>query len=371
MKVVITNQEINSALTLVQNIFGRKTTMPILNNVLLSATDGKFKILASNLDIATLVQVPANIAKEGKTTVSGKLFSEICRELPSSEDVTLTKGEGERLEIITKNSSLRMVGASADEYPSVPGMSIKTKQKISAALLLEMIEKSLYAASTEEARYNLNGVCFESIQDKKGASLRLVATDGNRLAMATRPIKESTLPAHVIVPSRGLQEVKKILERETAGDVGIEVSEGFLVLESPSVKVAVRLIDGEFPDYSMVIPSKAGETAKIKGGDFSQALRRVSLLVSDKGKGVRLDFFKNRLRISGSSPELGEAVEELPIEYSGSDLSIGFNAEYFRDFVSTLKQDEELTLELHGNQGPAKMYGQDETAMGIVMPMRL
>jgi DNA polymerase-3 subunit beta len=374
MKIITQNAEINSSLSLVQNVFGKKTTMPILNNVLISAKDGKLSILGSNLDIAILVKVPATVVKEGKTTVNGNLFTKICRELPAAEDITLTRGENERLEVITKNSSLRVVGASADEYPNVPGISIATKHKISAALLLEMIEKTVYATSTEEARYNLNGVCFESVTDKKGLSLRLVATDGNRLAMITRPIKgmtTSTMPNHVIVPSRGLQEVRRVLEREAAGDVGIEVSEGFLVIEAPSVKIAVRLIDGEFPDYSMVVPTKSGEPAKMSGALLSQALLRVSLLVSDKGKGVRLDFFKNRLRISGSSPELGEAVEELPIEYAGKDMSIGFNAEYYRDFIATLKEEEEMTIELHDLQGPAKLYGRDESAFSIVMPMRM
>jgi DNA polymerase-3 subunit beta len=249
-----------------------------------------------------------------------------------------------------------------------------------------MINKTLYAVSLDEGRYNMNGVCVELIKEGKASSLRMIATDGHRLAMITRPIEGvefSALSAkgtsksgsgvdHVIVPRKGLGEVRKALESVGDAPVGVDVVGGFLVVESGSWKMVVQLLDSEFPNYEQVVPKAAGTKIAVLSSQLAHALKRVSLVVSDKTKGVRLDFFNNLVRISSSSPEVGEAQEELEIQYKGRDFSVGFNARYIIDALATVGENQPYVLELAGETGPGKMYAEsDESAIGVVMPLRL
>lgn len=374
MDITISKAELNRALYLTQSIVERKTTMPILANVLISASDRRLKISATDLEITAMATASAEVRSPGSTTINAKVFGDIVRELPEGE-VTLKLGEGERVEITAKNSKLKMIGATAEEYPSLAGMAFSPKSKIAANQLLEMIEKTLYAVSFDETRYNLNGVCFEVIGGKgkkDSQSLRMVATDGHRLALITRPVTGMTFTERVIVPRKGLTEVKKIVEGAGDKDIGFDVHDGFMVVESGDAKIAMRLIDGEFPDYNQVLPKDKGVVATLNGGDVSQALRRVALMVSDKNKCVKLDFSKSKLRVSSSSPELGEATEELAVSYDGKPLSVGFNAKYLLDIAASIKEAQNLAMELHGELGPGRFFAEgDEAYLAIVMPMRL
>lgn len=374
MEITIAKAELARALYLTQSIVERKTTMPILANVLISAADRKVKFSATDLEITAVATVPAEVRSPGSTTVNAKVFGDIVRELPEG-DVTLRLTEGHRIEVTARTSKVRINGVTADEYPSLPGVGFAPKTKFSSAQLLEMIEKTLYAVSLDETRYNLNGVCFELVPGKgkkDGRSLRMVATDGHRLALITRPVGDMELPEQSIVPRKGLTEIKKFLDAGSDKPVTMDFHNGFLVVESGDAKVAMRLIDGEFPDYNQVLPQKKGVDAVINSAEFAQALRRVALMVTDKGKCVKLDFAKNKLRISSSSPELGEANEELEVKYPGAPLSIGFNARYLLDIASSLQENQPLTIELHGELGPGRFFPEgDESYTAIVMPMRL
>ncbi len=374
MDITISKAELNRALYLTQSIVERKTTMPILVNVLISASDRKLKIAATDLEITAMATAAAEVRSPGSTTVNAKVFADIVRELPDGE-VTVKLGEGERVEITAKNSKLKMIGVTAEEYPSLSGLAFTPKSKLPAPQLLEMIEKTLYAVSFDETRYNLNGVCFE-LTGGKGKkdpqSLRMVATDGHRLALVTRPVSGMSFTERVIVPRKGLTEVKKIVEGAGDKDIGFDIVDGFLVVESGDAKIAMRLIDGEFPDYNQVLPKDKGTVATLNAGEFAQALRRVVLMVSDKNKCVKLDFAKSSLRISSSSPELGEASEELAVSYDGKPLSVGFNAKYLLDIALSIQESQNLAMELHGELGPGRCYAEgDEAYEAIVMPMRL
>lgn len=382
MNIIVSKDELSRALSIINNIVEKKTTMPIMANVLISAEDGHVRFSGSDLEITALATAPAKVKERGSTTVNAKMLSEIVRELPGG-DVALTLGDGERLEIKAHNTKLRIIGVSAQEYPSLPGLSIETKNKISAQTLLEMINNTIYAVSTDETRFNLSGVCFEMLEkdgtkivrQKKASangSLRLVATDGHRLALTTRPVDHVTFSGRVIAPRKGLAELRKILEECGDSEVGIEITEGFIVAETPTSKVSMRLVDGEFPDYARAFPDKDGTKVVVSSNDLSQALRRVALVVSDKQKCVKFDLSNGTLRISSSSPELGDATEELPIEYKGSPITVGFNAKYLLDITSALTEDQRLVMELNGETGPGKFYPEgDDSSIGIVMPMRI
>lgn len=377
MDIIISKEELNKGLLLARSIVEQKTTMPILTNVLLSAGEGGLKIAATDLEITALAFAKAEVKSKGSTTVSAKILGELVRELPDG-DVRIKLGQGERLEVAAGNTKLIMNGVSADEFPSLPGLGFEVKGKISSAQLEDMIDNTLYAVSMDEARFNLGGVCFEMFEEgagkgKKGSkSLRMVATDGHRLAMTTRPVGNLDFAERVIVPRKGLSEIRKLLSGLDDRDIGIGIYEGFLVIDTPEAKVSMRLIDGEFPDYNQVLPKQKGALATVQSEDLAQALRRASLMVTDKGKGVRMDFAKGELRISSSSPELGEAKESLPLKYEGEPLTVGFNAKYVSEIAASLKESQPLCVELHGELGPGMFYPErDESYVSIVMPMRL
>jgi DNA polymerase-3 subunit beta len=259
-------------------------------------------------------------------------------------------------------------------------MSLEVKNKVSAVQLLEMINKTSYAVSPDDTRINLNGLCIELAKETQGAakgkskerSMRFVATDGHRLAMVTRPIAGLSFDGNALVSRKAVGEIRKMLEMIGDREVGIDIAERFLILEGQGNKIAIVLMDAEFPDYNQVLPKQKGKIAVMKSGELAQALRRVALMVTDKGKCVKFDFSKDLLRISSSSPDLGEASEELEINYKGDQLSAGFNAKYIIDITSSLTEDQPLVMELNGELGAGKFYPEsDESYTAIVMPMRL
>jgi DNA polymerase-3 subunit beta len=351
----------------------------------MSAQDSTFKITASDVEITAASLGKAAVKGKGAITVSSKMFGDLVRELPDGE-VTIRTGDRDRIEVMAGASKLKIVGVSAEEYPVPTSINLATKCKLPAQTLVEMINKTLYAVSLDEGRYNMSGVCFELIKEGKKSSLRMIATDGHRLAMITRPLegveftslkpkgakKEDYERDHVIVPRKGLAEVRKALE--TAGDstVGVDIIQGCLVVEGASWKLVVQLVDSEFPNYEHVMPKEPGTKVAVLSSELSHALKRVSLVVSDKNKSVRLDLFNGLVRISSSSPEVGEGVDEIDIQYKGRDMSIGFNARYLIEALATVGENQPFVLEISNETGPTKIYAEaDESAIGIVMPMRL
>ncbi len=371
MEVTINKGELEKLLYLTESIVQKKTTMPILQNLLLSADNGQLRSSASDLEISAVARAQAKVTSAGSITVNAKVFGGVVRELPDG-DIQFKVVDGDRLELKAGKSKLKIIGVSAQEYPSLAGLAYEVKGKINSKQLVEMINKTVYAVSMDENRFNLSGVCFDLVKENKGAALRLAATDGHRIALITRAVDDIDFNGPVIVPRKGLVELKKLLDSVNNTQVGFGIEGGFVILETPTSKMSVRLVDGEFPDYTQVIPKQKGAVAIIPGTEFSQALRRVVLLVVEKNKCVRLDFSNSHLRISSSSPELGEAQEELEITYKGQPLSIGFNAIYLLDVAASIGENQPLQIELNGELGPGKFGAEnDESYMAIVMPMRI
>lgn len=375
MNLTISKTELSRGLYLTQSIVEKRTTMPILVNLLLTALNGELTIASTDLEITSVATLSASVKSRGSTTVNAKVLSDIVKELPEG-DVKLELTDGERLEITAGKSKFRVIGTSSEEYPGLPGIGVDVKGSIKSHQFLEMINKTIYAVSHDETRYNLSGVCFDTGESgksrKKPADLKMVATDGHRLAMITREVENIPPLERVIVPRKGLLEIRKLIDSEEDQDIGFDIQDGFLVVQAKGCKISVRLIDGEFPDYNQVVPQKKGVIASVAGADFIAALRRAVLMVTDKNKCVRLDFASDTLSITSSSPELGDSKEEVSIDYSGKPLTIGFNARYLLEFASSIGEERRLNIELHGETGPGRFFAEDdESYIGIVMPMRL
>ena len=384
MELTVPKQEISKLLHITATIAEKKATRPILANLLLEATKDTFRITGSDEELVAVASTKASVVAQGAITVGAKVLAELVRELPD-EDVTIRTSEGARVEVISGKTRLKIVGTSPEEYPTPKGLDLPATSKVSAGVLAELINRTVYAVSQDEGRYNLSGACLELCKDGKLSVLRMSATDGHRLASISRsvdPVKFSSLEvtdlaaealgAHVIIPRKGLTEIRKALEVAGDGNVGMDVINGFFVVEFPGCKLVVRLLDGEFPNYQRVIPKDQGSKVVVLSDTLAHALRRMSLVVSDKGKGVRMDVFPNLMRMSSSSPELGEGQEEIEVQYQGPNFSIGFNSKYVLDVIASLGENQPLVIELSKDMGAGKFYNEsDESSFAVVMPIRL
>ncbi len=375
MELKIGAQELAKALGRSQGIVEKKSTMPILSHVLLEAKKGdQLVVSATDLDLAVSSEHACEVLKEGSLAVSARHLYEIVRALPE-QSVTLRKASNNYLEVKSGPSEFKIVGLPAEDFPALPRFDKVPFVDVSPATLLEMIERTFFAVSNDETRYNLNGVFFEPT----GAVLRLVATDGHRLSLAEREVGEGFgLKRGVILPKKGLQELKRLLaEAAESGEEKPEAKLGFVensaIFRRPGVVLVMRLIEGLFPDYKQVIPKAGEKQLRLGRARFLETLRRVSLLSSDKAHAVKLELGKGALRVLSQNPDLGEAKEEVPVEYAGEPLKIGFNARYIMDVLQVLRSNE-VVFELADDLSPGVLKGGEEADQGftaVVMPMRI
>jgi DNA polymerase III subunit beta len=375
MELKIGVQELSRALGRSQGIVEKKSTMPILSHVLLEARkSGQLIVSATDLDLAVSSEHACEVLKEGSLAVSARHLYEIVRALPEAS-VTLKRAQNNYLEVKSGPAEFRIVGLPAEDFPALPKFDKVPFADVEPALLLEMIERTFFAVSTDETRYNLNGVYFEPSE----GALRMVATDGHRLSLADKPLAGAFgLKRGVILPKKGLSELKKLLSEATeGGEEKPEAKLGFLensaIFRRPGVVLVMRLIEGLFPDYKQVIPKQGEKIVKLGRGRFAETLRRISLLSSDKAHAVKLELSNGVLKVLSQNPDLGDAKEEVPVEYEGEPLKIGFNARYLTEVLAVLRSGDVL-LELADDLSPGVLRGADEADQGftaVVMPMRI
>ncbi|MGC3999746.1 MAG: DNA polymerase III subunit beta [Anaeromyxobacter sp.] len=375
MELKIGVTELAKALGRSQGIVEKKSTMPILSHVLLEARkSGQLVVSATDLDLAVSSEHPCEVVKEGALAVSARHLYEIVRALPENT-VTLKKANNNYLEVRCGPSEFRIVGLPAEDFPALPKFDKVAFADIQPKVLLEMIDRTFFAVSTDETRYNLNGVFFEP----GAGTLRMVATDGHRLSLAEQAFESNFgLKRGVILPKKGLNELKKLLgEAVESGEESPEAKLGFVensaIFRRPGVVLVMRLIEGLFPDYKQVIPKQGEKIIKVGVERFDKTLRRVSLLSSDKAHAVKLELGAGVLRVLSQNPDLGEAKEEVPVEYEGEALKIGFNARYLTEVLSVVKS-KDVVFELADDLSPGVMKGSDEADQGftaVVMPMRI
>ncbi len=375
MELKIGSQDLARALGRSQGIVERKSTMPILSHVLLEARKGnELQISATDLDLSVSSTHTCELAREGAVAVPAKYLYEIVRALPE-QTVTLKRASNNYLEVKSGPSEFRIVGLPAEDFPALPRFEKLNFVDVDPKSLLDQIERTFFAASNDETRYNLNGVFFEP----QGAVLRLVATDGHRLTVSERPLAgDFALKKGVILPKKGLQELRKLLteaaesgQEKPSSQLGF--AENSAVFKRPGVILVMRLIEGLFPDYQQVIPKPGEKIIKIGRQRFLETLRRVSLLSSDKSHAVKLELSAGTLRVLSQNPDLGDAREDVPVEYAGEPLKIGFNSRYLTDVVAALKADD-VQLELADDLSPVVLKGAGEADAGytaVVMPMRI
>ena len=351
-----------------QSIVERRNTMPILANVLIESEKGDIRVTATDLEVGVRGSVEGEVVKEGTVTVNAKKLYEIIREVPT-DPVQLKRLDNDWVEIKSGKSVFKIVGMEAREFPQFPKFDGKGLSTMPAVTIREMIERTIFSVSTDETRYSLNGVYIEEGVEGK---VRMVATDGHRLAFEERTLGSLGLAKGVILPRKGLAEVKRLMESGDEGMISLGFMENMGLVTKGNVELFMRLIEGDFPDYTKVIPSGNPNIAGIDHDELHQALRRVSILSSERYKGIKMDFSNGKIAISANNPDLGEAVEEVEARYNGKSLSIGFNARYLLDVLGVLGGEGEITIELKDELSPSviRKTGND-SYLYVLMPMRL
>lgn len=375
MKLTISKGELLTGLSRLQSIVEKRNSMPILANVLIRATvkgeePAQLHLAATDLEVGIQSSHDAQVEQAGGLTVGAKKLFEIVRELPD-ENIFLDATANAYLNLKCARSNFTLAGTSSEEYPTLPNFTPEKTAIVQAAVLSLMIERTIYAASVDETRYNLNGVYLE-VLDEPGR-IRMVATDGHRLASVDRTLSEDPLGLEngVIIPRKGLGELKKLVDEDDADEIELAFEGNNGLARKGRVTLVMRLIEGEFPNYAQVLPTKIERSIVISTEDFHRALRRVALLSSERSKAVKLELVPGRLTISSSNPDLGDAREELDIDFAGEEITIGFNARYLLDALSTLRA-KEVRFGLQNDLAPAQLVPtDDEDTLAVVMPMRV
>lgn len=372
MKVTIEQAALLKALGHVYRVVERRNTIPILSNVLIRADERKLWLQATDLDIEVTEVIDAEVGQAGATTVPAHVLHDIVRKLPDGAQVSLEQtGDGMQLLLRSGRSRFTLQTLPATDFPDLAAGAMSHSFEVAATELRRLVEKTQFAVSTEETRYYLNGIYLHAVQGEAGAALRAVATDGHRLAQADTPAPKGAagMPG-VIVPKKTVGEVQKLLA-EAQGDVKVELSSAKIRFTSGAVVFTSKLIDGTFPDYGRVIPTRNDKRLTVDLQEFAKSVDRVSTISSERGRAVKLALGDGKLTLSVNNPDAGQATEELSVDYEDAPLEIGFNARYLLDITQQLDGDTAL-FKLAEPGSPTLIQDREGApTLYVLMPMRV
>ncbi len=372
MKVTVERAALLRSLGHVHRVVERRTTIPILSNVLLRARDGGLQLKATDLDIEVTETIPAEVTTAGSTTVPAHVIYDIVRKLPEGAQVSLEiAGDGGQMQIRSGRSRFMLQALPEGDFPDLAAGDLPHRFALPAGDLKRLIDKTQFAISTEETRYYLNGIFFNTLDAGNGPVLRAVATDGHRLARVEMPAPQGAqgMPG-VIVPRKAVAEIQKLVENGEEA-IDIELSSAKVRLTFGGVVLTSKLIDGTFPDYQRVIPQGNDKQLVVERADFAKAVDRVSTISSERGRAVKLALNEGRLTLSVNNPDSGSATEEIEVDYDAPALDIGFNARYLLDITSQLDGDTAL-FKLADPGSPTLIQDRDGApALYVLMPMRV
>ncbi|NPU85630.1 MAG: DNA polymerase III subunit beta [Syntrophaceae bacterium] len=353
-------------------IVEKKTTMPILNNVLIAAQPEKVTISATDLEIAVMVGYGADVKTEGRVTLSARKLHELVRET-QGETVHFVKNEKELVTITCDKAVYRIPGLGAGEYPNVAEEEGIQYFAISSEDVLELIRKTFFAISTDPLRKNLTGVLFESQKKESGTEIRMVATDGHRMAMAWTLMDPEKafleLEKGIILPRKGLGEIRKLLD-DSNGEVRMGVHQGMCVFKTENTILKVRLIDSDYPDYRRVIPVEKGYIVRFERDRVLHALRRMSVISSEGYSGVIVKMTTDRMVLHSTNPDVGEASEEVEVSYQEPNVEVAYNVNFLIDAIEVIGEGDGM-FEIGGAKKPGIVRPSDsDRYLCIIMPLK-
>lgn len=381
MELVISKKNLLRGLVRTHAVADKKSAMPILSNVLVQTADtATLRFAGTDLYLGVSASAPCEVKRGGSVAVSARMFFDIAKNLPEG-DVTFTVGPNHGAEIRSGKVRYRIPGMPGDDFPPLPALAAGTElAQLDVDVLSDLIAKTAFSMSTDDTRPHLSGALFEG----EGKVVRMVTTDGHRLSKAEARLREgaSMVRFAMLVPQKGIGELRRMLDdikaegkgasKDEPLQIGVAVHGGSAFFAREGLMLSVKLAEEQFPPYAKVIPQNQDKRVVVSRAGLVEALRRMSLVSSDKSGGVRFQVTAGSLRIVSENPDLGEGSEELDVDYAGADVTIGFNAKYLLDAVNALG-DDQVALELAGELDPGVVRpASDPNAfVGVVMPMRI
>jgi len=368
MDFVTTKENLLKELEVMQGIVEKKSTIPILSNIVIDAQKDQLELLATDLEVGIRTTCEAKVTKPGSVALSARRLYDIVRYLPDAE-VRLKSEESSWTQITCQKARFRIVGLSRDDFPAMPEFDFAKGIPIERPLFIDMISKVLFAITTDETRYQINGTLM--ILSKR--SLTMVSTDGHRLAYVSGRLEKgaSEERIEVIIPRKTVQEISRIGDGES--EILFGQKDNHVFFKVGKTVMSSTIVPGKFPDFEKVIPEGNDKLLKFDGAAFAEVVRRVALLSSERSRAVKIALQKGSVEISSNNPEVGEAAESIDVEYTGGPLEVGFNAKYILDFLQAMGPGTFiLALKDEGTQGLLRPVGQEgRDYRYVVMPMRI
>ncbi|MBM4284886.1 MAG: DNA polymerase III subunit beta [Deltaproteobacteria bacterium] len=357
-------------------VVDRRGAMAILSHFLLQAEEGQVTIAATDLEVSFRGSYPAEVAEPGALTLPAHYFHNLVKELPG-ETLSLAAGEGAKLKLQVGESHYQLIGLPADQFPPIPEVSEETLVTLESRQLKEMIERTIFSVSGDELQYHLSGIFWERLELEGVPFLRLVSTDGHRLTLMERPLPESEsfdIGEGILIPRKGVAEISRLLAEEER--VALGVTKKSLALRADHKHLFIRLLEKKFPDYKRIVPDSFVYQFVVNRQEFYNTLRRISLLSTERFRGVIMNLSADNLEAHFSNPEVGEGRELITLTLTQGDpaglpISVGFNARYFLEPLAAMSADE-VVLELNDRDRPCRLRErEDEHYFAIIMPMSL
>lgn len=370
MQFTIKKETFVKALAKITPFTVNRTTLPILSHVLLSAHNGGLEFSATDLQVGACSTYEAEAVKAGSIAVNAKKLYEIVKELPNEEVIFSTK-ENDWAEIVCGKARFNIVGLPADDFPHL-NLGSGEAFSIGSDLLNDMIAKTSHAICYDETKANLNGAYLKF--DAKEETITMVTTDGHRLGYCKKPLTGITpeaLTEGVILPQKGVHELKKLADENAAGEIKLSFESNNVVARAGNTVMSMRLIEGNFPDYQKVIPAANNAVVTIDRAKLLSAMKRMGLLSTEKAKGVSLEVRKDQIVMSARTPEFGDCTEDVEVGYAGSDFSINLNPKYLMEFAAVVP-DNSVEMKFKDALTPVVMKAAaNDDCLAIIMPMRM
>ena len=370
MEFSVNRSDLVRELGLTQGVVEKKTTIPILSNILVETEHDQVWLTATDLELGIRCSCPARIKKEGAGTIPARRLLDYVRLLPDA-DVQVKLAENQWASLVCGRSRTRIAGMSRESFPELPQMP-ETLAEIPLSVLSEMIGSTIFSISAEESRFTLNG----ALLILKDTGLVMVATDGHRLALIE---KEVSLPGltgsyRALLPKKAMSEIQKLASDDSSKQIEFSGNENHLFFRIDKRLLLSRKLTGNFPDYERVLPKEHPHTLTIHREEFRAAIERVAQFADERSRAIRLQVLKGELKVHSSISETGESEETIPVEYNGSDTEIGFNAQYLLDFLRSVDQSE-VQFHFKDSNSAGELRPHDGKAgtvyRYVVMPMRI
>ncbi len=370
MEITVRREDLVRDLQVIQGIVDRRGAIAILSNALLVASNDSLALSATDLDVSVKAVCPVRVKKAGATTLPARKLHDIIKALPSGSDILLRDDEEGFVSVQSERTNYKVATLPKEDFPTLPESKGANEIALPAAVVSRLISKTSFAITVEDARYYLGGALLIVEAD----TVSMVTTDGHRLCFAREKVDGAKFKEErVLIPRKAIQELKQVTDGEET--VFFSRTENHLIFRTPRRTLTSKLVEGQFPAHEKVIAAKGPKVGQTKKADLLDALRRVSLLSTERSRAIRLTMKPGEIELHASSPDQGEAVETFAAEYSGDPVDIGFNAQYLIDFLSVLT-DSDITIELKDSdaQGifyPTAQKDGDSMHRYVLMPMRL